>query len=139
MQTQNFFRKLFTLEGISILLILSQIFVKFAAEFPLIKELVNPELPLEQTAWIMTAGWIMLVPLCVQRFKEAFLLGAFWGFVHLCLGIFPPIVGACNHWAAGTTVSLQGAATLVFGWLAYHKLNQENRFNAQAGQLRPAL
>lgn len=138
MQTQSFFRKLFTLEGISILLILSQIFVKFAAEFPLIKELVNPELPLEQTAWIMTAVWIMLVPLCVQRYKEAFLLGAVWGFVHLCLGVFPPLVGACNHWAAGTTVSIQGAVILVFCLLAYNKLNKESRKNNQLGLLAAA-
>ncbi len=131
MQSQSFFRKIFTLEGISILLILSQIFVKFAAEFPLIKELVNPELPLEQTAWIMTVVWIMLVPLCVLRYKEAFLAGAFWGFVHLCLGIFPPLVGACNHWATGTTVSIQGALIMVFCLLAYNKLNKENQQNAR--------
>lgn len=126
MQTQSFFRKMITLEGVSIILILSQIFVKFAAEFPLIKEVINPELPLEQTAWIMTAVWVMLVPLCVMRYKEAYFLGAVWGFVHLCLGIFPPIVGACNHWAAGTAVSIQGALIMVFCLLAYNKLNREN-------------
>ncbi len=131
MHTPSFFRNIFTLEGISICLILSQIFVKFAAEFPLIKELVNPELPLEQTAWIMTVVWIMLVPLCVQKYKEAFFLGAVWGFLHLVLGILPPLIGACNHWAAGSLVSIQGAAIMISCILAYNKLSKLNSGQAQ--------
>lgn len=117
----------FPLVFLSVFLMLSQLFVKFAIEFPSIAELINPELPLGEAAWIMTAGWLILVPLCVQKHRLSFLAGGLWGVMHGCLGVIPPLIGACNHWAAGTIVSIQGVLIAIFCFLAYRQQGDANQ------------
>ncbi len=103
---------------LAILMIGSQLVVKFLVEFPTVSGLNTTE-PIYPVAWLLTAGWLILMPLCIQDNRGAFLAGAVWGVVDAILAVLPPLTGICNHLALGTAIGIQCLLITGACYLAY--------------------
>ncbi len=116
--TRGVFSTMFSVKWLAILLIGSQLVVKFLVEFPAVSGLNTTE-PIYPVAWLLTAGWLILMPLCIQDNRGAFLVAAIWGVVNAILAVLPPLTGICNHLALGTAIGIQCLLIAVACYLAY--------------------
>ncbi len=112
------FLTMFSAKWLAILLIASQLVVKFLVEFPAVSTLNTTE-PIYPVAWLLTAGWLILMPLCIQDNRGAFLAAAIWGIVDTVLAVLPPLAGICNHLALGIAIGIQCLLIAAACYLAY--------------------
>ncbi len=112
------FPTMFSAKWLAILLIGSQLVVKLFVEFPAVSALNTTE-PIYPVAWLLTGGWLILMPLCIQDRRGAFLAAAIWGVVDAVLAVLPPLAGICNHLALGIGIGLQCLLISAACYLAY--------------------
>ncbi len=114
----GFFPKIFSAKWLAILLIGSQLITKFFIEFTEVSR-ISTSLPVYQTVWVLTAGWLILLPLCIQDYRGAFLAGVLWGIVNAVGGVVAPLSGICDHWVIGSAVGIQCLLIAVTCYSAY--------------------
>lgn len=99
-------KAMFSTKRIAIALIGSQVIVKYFIEFQEVSKLTT-SLPIAPTAWLLQAGWLILLPLCLLGRREAFQAGAAWGVVNAVLAVAVPLVGICKHVVLGPAIGVQ--------------------------------
>jgi hypothetical protein len=110
----------FGVKELAISLIVTQVIVKFFIEFPEVSKL-STGLPIYQTAWLLTAGWLVLLPLCLQDYRDGFRAGAIWGIVNAVLAVWAPVSGTCNHWFLGFAIGAQCLLIALTCWWVYKR------------------
>lgn len=118
---KNWFQELKSVYIISIILIIWQLIIKFAIELPKAAETSSASW-LVPLVWMLTAGWLVLLPLNIIKHKQSFLWSAILGFMHVLMGPMAPISGTCNHWVAGPAVGLQGLMIGIVCLITYRRL-----------------
>ncbi len=116
----GFFPTIFSAKWLAILLIGSQLVVKFFIEFTEASRL-STSLPIYQTVWVLTAGWLILLPLCIQDNRGAFLAGVLWGIVNAVGAVAAPLSGICDHWVIGSAVGIQCLLIAVTCYFTYKR------------------
>ena len=86
-------------------------------------ELLSTNLFVLKTAGILKVVWLILVPLCVLNNREAFLVAANWGILHVFAGIATPASITCNNIYFGPfVVNSHGLLKTISCFLVYKKL-----------------
>jgi hypothetical protein len=92
---------------LSIIMVIWQIAVKFAVEIPNATG-TESAVWLVPFVWVLTAGWLVLLPLNIMKHRLSFLWSAIFGFLRVFMGPMAPLSGTCDHWVAGPAVGVQG-------------------------------
>jgi len=120
--TKQEMRPLLTAKGAALILILLQLLVKFYVEIPKAYEF-SVRLPVRETVWVLTAAWLILVPLYIAGNKGAFLAGTILGILHGVLALYMPVSGTCDHYVIGSIVSVHGLLIAYLSYKAYRSMS----------------
>jgi hypothetical protein len=89
------------------MMVIWQLVVKFAVEIPNAAE-TESAVWLVPFVWVLTAGWLVLLPLNIMKHRISFLWSAIFGLLHVFMGPMAPLSGTCDHWVTGPAVGVQG-------------------------------